>query len=298
MRKTKGGVAYEERGSGFPFVALHGYTLDRRMSLGAFEPLFDAEGRAALPPSAGAGRPEGGRSSRSYRRIYLDLPCMGESADLEEASSDAMLAATLDAIGELTGGGDFLLAGQSYGGYLARGAARALGPRVAGLFLLCPAIVIRRALRDLPPPAVLRDEEGWAAGAAEEEIEGFKECSVARTRYTFERTRAEILSGIGVARMGLLERIISEGFAFSFDRPAAYPEGAFDARFERPACFVLGRQDSTVGWKNALALAGRYPRASFHVLDAAGHNLQLEQAGLLASAFGAWIGACEAWAGA
>jgi hypothetical protein len=48
MRKTKGGVAYEERGSGFPFVALHGYTLDRRMSLGAFEPLFDAEGRAAL----------------------------------------------------------------------------------------------------------------------------------------------------------------------------------------------------------------------------------------------------------
>lgn len=294
MRKTKGGIAYEERGSGFPFVALHGYTLDRRMSLGAFEPLFDAEGRAVVPPSAGAGRPEGGRSSRTYRRIYLDLPCMGESADLEAPSSDAMLAAVLDAIGEIVGEGGFLLAGQSYGGYLARGAARALGPRVAGLFLLCPAIVIRRSLRELPPPVVLRDEEGWAEGATREEIAGFEECSVARTRYTFSRTRAEILSGVGVARMGLLERIVAEGFAFSFDGPEAYPEGAFDPRFERPACFVLGRQDSTVGWKDALGLAGRYPRASLHVLDAAGHNLQLEQAGLLGSAFGAWIGECEA----
>jgi len=41
-------------------------------------------------------------------------------------------------------------------------------------------------------------------------------------------------------------------------------------------------------------LAERYPRASYHPLDAAGYNMQIEQAGLFGAAFGGWIGSCEA----
>jgi len=61
---------------------------------------------------------------------------------------------------------------------------------------------------------------------------------------------------------------------------------------------VLGRQDASVGWRDALRLAERYPRASFHVVDAAGHNLQVEQAGLFGAAFGGWLGEVEAETGA
>ena len=84
-RGTARGIAYWEAGEGIPFLALHGYTLDHRMAAGAFEPLFVALG------------PKG-----HYRRIYPDLPFMGESEDLAEASgSDAMLAAMVDFVAEL-----------------------------------------------------------------------------------------------------------------------------------------------------------------------------------------------------
>jgi len=323
-KRTKSGIVYEDIGEGLPFVALHGATLDRRMSFGAFEPLFDAEGRAPIPPSAAAGRPEGGRSAQRYRRIYPDLPFMGESLDLPEpTSSDAILAALAGFIREVLPAGGFLLAGESYGGYMARALLREFGGRVEGLFLLCSAIVSRREERDVDPPVVLRDEEGWREGADPRDVAGFEECSVSRTAYTFERTKREILSGIYLSRSRVFEQMVAtDGLCFSFDgfgparrvnataaaepadRGQALPRGTgggtggegrpFDPYFDRPTCFVLGRQDASVGWRDALRLAERYPRASFHVIDAAGHNLEVEQAGLFDVAFGGWLGDVEA----
>jgi hypothetical protein len=50
---AKGGIAYESRGEGLPFIALHGYSLDRRMSIGAFEPLFEDGGGTIRPRRPG-----------------------------------------------------------------------------------------------------------------------------------------------------------------------------------------------------------------------------------------------------
>jgi len=105
-----------------------------------------------------------------------------------------------------------------------------------------------------------------------------------------------------MARNADLTLLQASAYGFSFDHLGALgPDGneapgsvPFDPPFDRPACFVLGRQDSTVGWRDALRLDGRYPRAIYHILDAAGHNLQIEQAGLFGAAFGGWIGSCEA----
>jgi len=287
------GIAYAEAGSGFPLLAIHGFTLDRRMSIGAFEPLFDGEDRVPLIPQAGSFRPEAGASARRYRRLYPDLPFMGDSEDLGPgAGSDEMLAALRGFVEELLPEGPFLLAGESYGGYLARGLAREIGERIAGLFLLCPCVVARLDERDAEPPGMLREERGWEAGASAGEAAGYRECAVVGSRYAFARTRDEILSGVAAARLGELEGL-KERYPFSFDGMGREGE-PFDPRFDRPSCFFLGRQDSSVGWRDALRLADRYPRASFHVLDAAGHNAQIEQAGAFAAAFGAWIGDCEA----
>lgn len=294
--RTKRGIAYEERGEGAAFVALHGHSLDRRMSIGAFEPLF-AE-RRAVPAGGG----------RGYRRIYPDLPFMGESTDEPGGSGhDGVLDALCDFIGEVAPAGPILLAGESYGGYLARGLAKRLGERVKGLFLLCPAIVARRADRELPGLEVLREEPSWRerareAGASEADIADYEELAVSRCGYAFERFRAEVLQGIRVARLDAESRYLRGSVGFSFDamgraRPGADPaEGAFDRRFEGPAAFFLGRQDSSVGWKDALRLAGLYPRASYHILDRAGHNAQIEAPEAFAAAFGAWLAACEEFA--
>jgi len=293
--RSAGGVAYEERGRGIPFIALHGFTLDRRMCLGAFEPLFDEGDRAAVMPSAGYGRPEGGLSARTYRRVYPDSPFMGESADLGTASSDAMLEALGNFIREVVPEGPFMLAGESYGGYLVRGLARAFPGRVAGAFFLCPSIVARRADRDLPASFVVREEDGWADGASAADVAEFEDCAVVKSRYSLERTRAEVIAGIRLARHPALERLQAGSYEFSFDG-LARGEGFFDAVLDAPACFVLGRQDGSVGWKDALRLCDRYPRASYHIVDAAGHNLQIDQPGIFGAAFVTWLLACEAHA--
>lgn len=270
------GIAYEEAGEGLPFLALHGYTLDRRMTAGAFEPLFAASG--SLGP---------------YRRIYPDLPFMGESEDLGEGSgSDAILEALLGFIAEVAPSGPLLIAGQSYGGYLARGIARELGGRVAGLFFLCPMVVAIAADRDRPKARVLFEEEGWDRGASEKEKAEFEDCAVIKSRIAFERFRAELLPGILVARHEKLERVQAGRYAFSFDSMGKSGE-PFDPPFSGPAAFFLGREDSSVGWRDALRLADRYPRASYHIVDGAGHNAQLEAPSLFAAAFGAWLEASE-----
>lgn len=45
---------------------------------------------------------------------------------------------------------------------------------------------------------------------------------------------------------------------------------------DKPTCIITGRQDSSVGYAHAYELLDKFPRATFAVLDCAGHNLQIE----------------------
>jgi pimeloyl-ACP methyl ester carboxylesterase len=280
-KRTSGGIAYEERGSGAAFIALHGYSLDRRMAIGAFEPLF---------------------GERPYRRIYPDLPFMGESTDEPGGEGhDGILGALRDFIDEVAPARPLLLAGESYGGYLARGLARSLGDRVKGMFLLCPSIAARPADRDVDPTSAVREESGWRKdakerGASDADIADYEYHAVDRSLGNFERTRAEVIAGIRAYRPAAADRHYAGREAFSFDRMgrAGSADEIFDRTFEGPACFFLGRQDRSVGWRDALRLAGRYPRASYYVMDGAGHNAQVERPVEFAAAFRSWIAACEA----
>lgn len=294
---SKRGIAYEERGAGATFIAIHGYSLDRRMSIGAFEPAFKA--RAA---SSGAQ----GTAAKTYRRVYLDLPFMGESEDSTGGSGhEGFVDALCDFIDEVAPGERILLAGQSFGGYLSRALAARLGERVAGLFLLCPSIIGGQTDRDVDPLEVVAEEPGWkeaaiAAGATLEEIAGYEDYAASRSIRSFERYRDEILVGIRLARLSKLDAYFAGRERLSEDRlgrsvPGAAPaEGAIDRTFAGPACFFLGRQDSSTGWRDALRLASIYPRASYVIANGAGHNAQTEVPDLLEAAFLSWLRACEA----
>ncbi len=47
--------------------------------------------------------------------------------------------------------------------------------------------------------------------------------------------------------------------------------------YQKPVLFICGKQDKCVGYQDAWRLAESYSRATFSVLDMAGHNLQIEQ---------------------
>ncbi|MFI7674581.1 alpha/beta fold hydrolase [Actinophytocola sp. NPDC049390] len=244
-------------GTGTPVLALHGWTPDHRLMLGCLEPVFARR--------------------TGYRRLYPDLPGMGKShAPPSVASSDAVLAAVRAFVSETIGTTPFLLVGESYGGYLARGLARALGTQVLGLALICPiGVAVEHATRTVPPRQVLRRDPGLRENAE------FSSIAVVETAETLRRFEEEIEPGLAAADEEAMARIRAR-WLLSDD-----PEGGDE--FTGPALIVTGRQDDVVGYEDQWALLPHYPRATFAVLDVAGHNLQFEQPLLFDALMSDWL---------
>ncbi len=59
--------------------------------------------------------------------------------------------------------------------------------------------------------------------------------------------------------------------------------------YPNPTLMVAGRQDSIVGYAGLWRLLDNYPRATYAVLDHAGHALPHEQRGLLTALMGEWL---------
>src|SRR4051794_34996681 len=142
-------IDYEEHGQGRAIVFLHGWTMNRRLEIADYEPIFSA-------------RP-------GWRRIYPDLPGMGLSVAKRIANQDDMLAALLAFIERVLPGERFVLAGTSLGAYLARGIAVRLRPRIDGLLLRVPAIIPDTAKRTLPAFEPLVRDEALVASLDEQE---------------------------------------------------------------------------------------------------------------------------------
>lgn len=261
-------VYYEVHGEGRPLLTLHGFTPDHRIMKGCLEPVF-------------AQRP-------GWQRIYFDLPGMGRTKGPDWlTTSDQMLDVVMAFIEAVLPERSFALAGQSYGAYLARGVLRRLPERVDGLALIAPLVLPLHKNRTVPTHQVLVEDPDLIAGLPEEGRAAFVDFAVVQTRRVYERTRDEVGVGVDAADVQFLERLLQHGYPFSEDVDADQPP------YERPALFLMGRQDATVGYRDAWRLIEQFPRATFAVLDRAGHNLQIEQEGLLNCLVGEWLDRLE-----
>jgi pimeloyl-ACP methyl ester carboxylesterase len=105
--------------------------------------------------------------------------------------------------------------------------------------------------------------------------------AVMQSPENWQRFRRAALPGIRAADANAMERL-----AQRYTLPSA-PEDRM-LRFTRPSVIITGRQDHIVGYEDQDALLSRYPRASFLVLDEAGHNVHLDQPDLVRAALRAW----------
>jgi pimeloyl-ACP methyl ester carboxylesterase len=257
-------IHYESIGQGQPVLMIHGYHVDYRLMSGCMEPIF--------------------QETQGYRRIYIDLPGMGKTKSAPWiVNSDVMLDILLAFIDEVIPGERFLLAGESYGGYLARGIIQRIAGRVAGLMLLCPAIETDFDKRTLPEKVVLKKDESLLARLTPSEVEEFTDINVVQTQEVWVRFRDDILSGIRLADKPFLDWFRKNGYAFTFD------VDKLDKPYQNPALILLGRQDTSVGYRDAWNILENYPRASYVILDMAGHNLQIEQAELFRALSLEWL---------
>ena len=254
---------YAQHGEGVPVLAIHGWTPDHRLMTGCLEPVF-------------ADRP-------GYLRVYPDLPGMGASPAPESvASSDDILASLAAFIDARFGDEPFLLIGESYGGYLARAIAGRRRDQVRGLALICPiGRRLRRADRTIPRHQVIAAEPDLLAGVDPQLAEDFASIAVVHNEQTLRRFRENIAPGLAVADHAALQRIALR-WELSTEPESSDP-------YPHPALILAGRQDSSTGYADTYPLLEHYPRASFAILDRAGHNLQDEQRTLFAALVGEWL---------
>ncbi|MEU4364338.1 alpha/beta hydrolase [Promicromonospora sp. NPDC023987] len=260
-------VHYVEHGLSGPgaltAVLVHGFPVDHRIMTGAFEPVF-------------AERP-------GWRRLYVDLPGMGSTTAPHVASTDDVFRVLRGAVDALVLEGLYVVVGQSYGGYLARGLAAADPERVVGLAAVVTVVEPRHELRQLPARQVLVRDPELAERVGAEALEA-EEILVVQTEETWEATRQQVDPGLAAADPVVTARI-EERYA------GAFP--VEPAPFERPVLVVVGRQDSVTGYRDAWELVEHYPRATFAVLDRAGHALNIEQRGLFEALVGEWLDRVE-----
>jgi pimeloyl-ACP methyl ester carboxylesterase len=257
----KANIYYEEIGSGTPILMIHGFTLDHRAMKGCMEPIF--------------------QEKEGYRRIYLDLPGMGLTKEYDEVrNTDDMLQTVTDFIDVILPNQPFLIVGYSYGGYLTRGVIANMPERVLGATFICPVIIADKTKRNLPEHKVIHTDEKFVATLNAEEKEFYKNSFVLLNQNNWKRTMNELVVGMEASDQSFLEKI-QKAYEYSF----TLDEGTF----AKPSLFLVGRQDNVVGYKDAFEILDKYPRATFSLLDSAGHNLQIEQAELLYVHFGEWL---------
>lgn len=260
-------VEFELRGDGTPVLMLHGFPADRRSLLGSLEPSFEE-------------RP-------GYRRIHVDLPGFGASPGRPEiAGSDAMVRFIDRLVDDLIGDIPFLIVGESWGAYLARGVIATRRDQVVGAAFICPVVTAVHADRTLEEHRALYEEPGVLDGADPAAAAVFRDVAVVADRGSWEHFLSNILPAVQAADPEAVDRI-SARYAF------AEEVDGHDDQLGAPTLIVAGRQDSVVGFRDALTLLDRFPRATFAVLDEAGHGLVGERPNLLTALVNDWLDRVE-----
>jgi pimeloyl-ACP methyl ester carboxylesterase len=260
-------VAIHEMGEGIPILFLHGFGNDHQSLLLSVGPLFER-------------RP-------GYRRLHVDLPGFGESPpDPSIDSSDATVEFILELIDAVIGDEPFLLVGQSWGAYLARAIVAERRNQVLGVALDIPVVIATHADRDVAPAVILREDPGTLDGVGLVDAAEFRQIAVIVDGPAWDSFATTVLAAEAVADGPTLERL-GQRYAFTTD------VDAIGEPFDRPSLIVVGRQDSVVGYRDALRLLDRFPRATFAILDAAGHLLEGERPALFAALVDDWIDRVE-----
>ncbi|GAA3115243.1 pimeloyl-ACP methyl ester carboxylesterase [Kribbella aluminosa] len=250
---------FVSHGDGVPVLALHGWSPDHRLMTGCLEPIFG--------------------ELTGYRRIYPDLPAMGQSPAGDIDSSDGIMTALREFIDEQIGDVPFLLLGESYGGYLARALVAERPEQVRGLAMICPIGELWHKDRKLPEQVVLRTEPGVLESL--EEGEDFTDLAVVQTAAALAAYRSDVVPGLAIADKAAMERI-QKNWALTIAPESGPP-------YLGPSLILCGRQDAVTGFEDQFTLLPHYPRATYAVVDVAGHNLQIEQPELLRAFVREWL---------
>ena len=124
------------------------------------------------------------------------------------------------------------------------------------------------------------------AGLDLSEAEGFAYSAVVHDQRHLERYLSEWLPGIRTHNREFFLQLLDHAeFSFDMDAPSE--------PFLKPTLILTGRQDHISGYRDQWDILENYPRATFAVLDRAGHRLQMEQEPLFNALVDEWLDRVE-----
>ena len=250
-------------GTGTPVIMLHGFQLDQVSLLAACEPLLEGT---------------------NTNRIYLDLPGMGTNQNTEGINNaDDMIASLIELIHEIIEDQPFYMLGMSYGGYLARGISQKMKNRCLGMFLLVPVVYPKFADRILPKHEVVHEDYDYTQTLNPDLLEDLRQGNVVINKKIVERQALEIDQAVERGNTTFLEAYQQNGYQASFN----VDEHA--QTIDIPLWIVAGKQDSIVGYEDQFKLSQQYKRASYYLVDGAGHGLHYEREHIFNQLFKLWI---------
>ncbi len=262
-------VYYEIVGEGRPIIMLHGWSGDHHNMVRDMEPLF--------------------RERDEWKRIYLDLPGHGSTPGMDWITNqDRMLDVVMAFINKIIPQQRFVVAGVSAGAYVARGVVHRRLESLDGVLLVVPLIVAADAKRTVPPHVTLVEDAEVMSELTPDEA-WMREMAVVQSRKVVEALRhtapSDRVPGDSAFQAKIRDK--PENYEFSF------PVDALPKPCPAPTLIVAGRQDSSVGYRDAWEILENYPRATFVVLDRSGHLLGVEQADLLRTLASEWLDRVE-----
>ena len=263
-------IHYTVEGEGRPIVLLHGGYADHRYIAADLEPLF------AKHPN--------------WKRIYPDLPGHGKTPAKDWiVNHEQVLEIILDFIDQVIPGQSFALAGLSRGGYLARGVIYRRPEAVDGALLIVPARYAVAPDSSRPPHVTLVKDESLLSQLKPDETGAF-EMLVVHSLKALDKLRENFYPAVALSDGNYQNRIMQH-YEFPFD------VDILPQPFARPVLIVVGKQDDSVGYRDAWKMMEQFPRATFAVLDKAGHFLGLEQETLLRALADEWLQRVEEYIG-
>ena len=257
-------IYYEIHGSGIPVITIHGYGVDHNIMKGFMERFIPKD---------------------KYKRIYFDLPGFGKSEITQPiAGAEEMYDTLRSFIRKIIGDEKYILIGLSYGGYLSRKLVKDEPDKIYGVMFVCSLITKtadensqflnhRIMYNDINDKAILdgdvyREFAEVAVFASMESYLGFKE---------------HICPGKMSGDMEWRENYYRHGYRFSVNIDD------IKKPFDKPALFIMGRQDHWVYYKDLDTIIDNYSRASVCLIDEGGHNVEYEKPELVEAFARDWL---------
>jgi pimeloyl-ACP methyl ester carboxylesterase len=156
---------------------------------------------------------------------------------------------------------------------------------IDGVLLVVPSVETDPAKQQLPLFQVLHEDEQFQAALTAEE-KNLSNIVVKQSLEVLEAFRTVFDPAGAIADHNFLNKL-REDAAFTF------PFNQLKQPFPAPTLILTGRQDHWCGYRVAYQLLDNYPRATFAVLDMAGHAAYIEQKALFEALTDEWLNRVE-----